>query len=233
MSQSSSVTSSPRAPRPWSRPQRFVERLAVGDAGQGIGHAFLAHIVELGAKFADLLRGGLQFAFQALGALSMARVAAISPSTSLRRSAGLRSRAQLAGGGRQRVLVVWRCRGPSFPACPSCRRSARPYCRPALPSRWAARAPDRQRRRRSASSSGVKGALDSIIAPITWAMAGIFARGIGIEQFEILWRRRQRRRRPSTRAPSWRKPVRGPCLNTVTPLPRLPDSLTPPLCKKR
>ncbi len=48
--------------------QRLIESLAVGNAGQGIGHAFLAHIRELGPEFIDLLRGDLQFAFQALGA---------------------------------------------------------------------------------------------------------------------------------------------------------------------
>ena len=46
---------------------RGVERLAVGNAGQGIGHGFLAHIGQRAAQFHHLLRGFLQFAFQRLG----------------------------------------------------------------------------------------------------------------------------------------------------------------------
>ena len=44
-----------------------VEGLAVGDAGERIVEAFLAHIVQLGAQLAHLLARALQFAFQAAG----------------------------------------------------------------------------------------------------------------------------------------------------------------------
>ncbi|HYJ35039.1 MAG TPA: diguanylate cyclase, partial [Rhizomicrobium sp.] len=80
---------------------RFIERLAIGDVGQGIGHAFLAHVRQLCAKLRHLLGRGLQFAFQAFGAMFHGAGGGNQPVHQLAHIGGAALGAQFAGGGRQ------------------------------------------------------------------------------------------------------------------------------------
>ena len=84
----------------------FVEALAVGNAGQGVGEAFLAHVRQLGAQFAHLCRGGLQFAFQALGAMFHGAGGGDQTVHQFAQIGGRALADQFAGGGAQRLLVV-------------------------------------------------------------------------------------------------------------------------------
>ena len=82
-----------------------IECLAVGDVGQGIGQAFLAHIVQLVAQLAHLGRRGLQFALQRLGPLFHGARCADQPFHQLADVGGAAIPAQLARRGRQGVGI--------------------------------------------------------------------------------------------------------------------------------
>ena len=154
--------------------------------------------------------GCLQFAFQALGALFHGAGGGDQAVHQLAQVGGAALAAQFAGGGGQRVCDSRRCRGRRASSLPSTSSITAAMSLPSASMVKAARAPDRQRRRRSCSSSAVKGFLASMIAR--------HHLGDG-RDFRPRHRRRtvrncrawtRRRTRPSGRARSWQKPVRDP-----------------------
>ena len=149
MSHISSDTSSPRRPPPVSGGATASSKaLRLAMLVKRIGQAFLAHVVQLVAQLGDLLRGGLQFAFQALGAMFHGAGGGDQSVHQLAHIGGAAFAAQLAGGGGQRVLVVGGIARRRFPACPARRRSGARCCRPACP--W----PRRRARRTGSAGAG-------------------------------------------------------------------------------
>ena len=146
-----------------------------------VGHAFLAHI-GCCAKLGDLLGGGLQFAFQALGAMLHGPGGGDQP---IHQLAHIGWAALAANSLAADNIACSRGVAPGFPACPVRLRSAPRYCRPAIPSP-APRGRGRQRKRRSEISARILSGFDEGCHHL--GDAGFHPR-VGIEQFEIVRRR--------------------------------------------
>ena len=184
MSQISSHTSSPSA-AVQAGFHRLIERLAVGDIGEGVGHAFLAHICQLGAQFGDLLRGACN---------SPSRLLVRFPWRGWRRSAHPPARAGRRGCARRPVrrwrrtavviLAVSRAEFSSLPSTTS-------ISAPILPAQRLHRLGSARARQAAqpkiGSSSGVKGFWRRYGAHHL-GDGGVLAGGIGIEEFEIVGR---------------------------------------------